>query len=62
MTPDVTMDISNRAISFYAFQLSQEIVYRTTQASDYEMRYNESKQRNDAIVRDLSENLKSTYF
>lgn len=53
------MDISTRAIAFYEYQTSQEILYRSMLQKSLEEKYKLLREKFHMVVRDLNHVIKS---
>ncbi|KAI8329192.1 hypothetical protein BD560DRAFT_416850 [Blakeslea trispora] len=59
LKPEVIMDISTRAIAFYEYQTSQEILYRSMLQKSLEEKYKLLREKFHMVVRDLNHVIKN---
>ncbi|KAI8338800.1 hypothetical protein EDC96DRAFT_523236 [Choanephora cucurbitarum] len=59
LKPEVILDISMRAIAFYEYQTSQEILYRSMLQKNLEDRYGALKEKFHMAMRDLNHVIKN---
>lgn len=59
LKPDIIMDVCARAIAFYEYQTSQELAFRAVLQKSTQDKYNELKNKNELMQRDLIHMIRS---